>query len=83
MERGSLSVLRRLSFWTVLLLIPGAFSLLADRTLSFWGFPEELPIQVSHPRGVREIRRNVEFTYEFATNDRGLRYRNLPLEKPK
>jgi hypothetical protein len=83
MERGSLSVLRRLFFWTVLLLIPVAFSVLADRTLNFWGFPEELPTQVSHPRDVREIRRNVEFTYEFATNDRGLRYRNLPLEKPK
>jgi hypothetical protein len=25
----------------------------------------------------------MEFTYELATNDQGLRYRNIPLEKPK
>jgi lysophospholipase L1-like esterase len=66
-----------------LLLIPVVFSVLADRTLGFFGFPGELPTQVSHPRGFREIRRNVEFTYEFATNDQGLRYRNIRLAKPK
>ncbi len=79
----SRSVRRRLCFWTVLVLIPIACSVLADRALRLWGFPGELPTQVSHPPRVHEIRRNVEFTYEFATNDRGLRYRNLPLEKPK
>jgi hypothetical protein len=67
----------------VLVLIPVVFSVLADGTLGFFGFPAEVPAQVSHPRGFREIRRNVEFTYEFATNDRGLRYRDIPLEKPK
>lgn len=77
-----MSVQRRLCFWTVLVLIPITSSVLADLALGVWGFPGEVPARVSHPRRFREIRRNVEFTYEFATNDRGFRSRNIPLEKP-
>jgi hypothetical protein len=57
------------------------FSVLADRTLQFLGFPAEMSVQIAHPRNYVEARTNVEFSYEFKTNSQGLRYREIPLEK--
>jgi len=54
---------------------------LADRLLGMLGFPDEVPIQVSHPSNFAEERSNYEFKYAFKTNSMGLRYREIPLEK--
>lgn len=73
---------RRLFFAIVLLAIPFAFSLLVDRALALFDFTTEEPVRVAHPPHLREMRHNVEFNYEFATNREGLRYRDIPVEKP-
>lgn len=46
------------------------------------GFPSEVLQRVSHPVNYEEVRQNKEFQYIFKTNSRGLRYRDIPAEKP-
>ena len=53
-----------------------------DRVIGFLGFPEELPMRMSHPANFHEVRDFLEFRYDFITNSEGLRYRRLPREKP-
>ncbi len=55
---------------------------LVDRALGFAGFPREISARVSHPPNYKEIRNNLEFSYEFETNSQGLRYPEIPLQKP-
>ena len=56
--------------------------LIFDRVLGFLGFPSDILIQYSHPKNFKEKRTNIEFEYHFETNDQGLRYKKIPLEKP-
>jgi hypothetical protein len=56
-------------------------SLLADRSLALFGYPAELPPRIAHPPNYSESRKSIEYTYEFKTNSRGLRYREIPVEK--
>lgn len=58
------------------------FSLLLDRVLFLLGYASQPPIHYSHPAGVNELRRTIEFEYHFATNSHGLRYDDIPLAKP-
>jgi lysophospholipase L1-like esterase len=39
-------------------------------------------VQIAHPPNFKEHRKTVEFSYEFRTNSMGLRYRDIPLNKP-
>ena len=57
--------------------------MLIDRALILFGFPSEPEPQYAHPPNLRETRRNLEFEYDFETNSQGLRYREIPLEKPE
>ncbi len=59
-----------------------AFSVVADRVLILFGFPTEMKRRYAHPPNYREYRKNIEFEYPFRTNSEGLRYREIPLEKP-
>ena len=44
-------------------------------------FPTEVKIQVAHPPNFSETRNNIEFSYNFSTNSRGLRYEEVSFEK--
>ncbi|MDP8214260.1 MAG: SGNH/GDSL hydrolase family protein [Candidatus Euphemobacter frigidus] len=58
------------------------FSLILDWTLGLFGFPSKGKVCYSHPPNRCEIRKNIEFQYRFESNSRGLRYREIPEEKP-
>lgn len=53
-----------------------------DQILRVFGFPAEVPEIVSHPADVQQRRDQLEFSYQFQTNDQGLRYHKIPLKKP-
>jgi lysophospholipase L1-like esterase len=53
-----------------------------DRLLSVLGYPEEVPLKSAHRANVLKMLKTIEFEYEFKTNDLGLRYAQIPLEKP-
>ena len=50
--------------------------------LDITGYPTEVPERITHPANYEEFRQNLEFQYVFKTNSRGLRYREIPKEKP-
>ena len=54
----------------------------SDQILGLAGFPSGAPLQFAHPRNFEEVRKNIEFEYTFKTNDQGLRYASIPLQKP-
>ena len=53
-----------------------------DRLLSVLGYPEEVPLKSAHRANVSKMLKTIEFEYEFKTNELGLRYAQIPLEKP-
>ena len=55
---------------------------LIEGVLALFGFPAEQPVRAAHPPNYIEDREFIEFRYRFATNSMGLRYRELPREKP-
>ena len=55
---------------------------LGDQLLGLMGFPSGREIQVSHPKNFYERRKTAEFEVDFRTNSQGLRYKEIPLEKP-
>ncbi len=57
-------------------------SLALDRVLIVFGLPAVIPPRYAHPAHFTQQREHLEFSYEFATNDQGLRYDVIPLEKP-
>lgn len=54
----------------------------ADRAFALLGFPVEVPIKISNPARFEEVRKNIEFTEHFKTNRMGLRYDDIPFQKP-
>lgn len=60
----------------------GLSLLLCEGLLAVLKYPTEVQPRVAHPANFQETRRSTEFKYTFKTNDRGLRYHVLPLEKP-
>ncbi len=56
-------------------------SLVLDRMLIVFGLPAVIPPRYSHPAHFTQQRDHLDFSYEFATNDQGLRYDVIPLEK--
>jgi hypothetical protein len=66
-----------------LLLVASVLSLfLAEAVLAVLKFPAESHRQVAHPPNYEETRSTLEFDYVFRTNDHGLRYRDIPEDKP-
>ena len=53
-----------------------------DRLLAALGCPEEVPLKAAHRANVSKMLKTIEFEYEFTTNDLGLRYAQIPMEKP-
>ncbi len=53
-----------------------------DQVMGLLGYPAEREFQVAHPESFHERRESVEFAYDFRTNGQGLRYADIPLEKP-
>jgi len=58
------------------------FSLVLDRGLGTLGFPAE-PTQIAHPANFSETRSTLDFSYHFQTNSQGIRYPEIPIEKPR
>lgn len=56
--------------------------LVADQVLALLGYPSEYTRRSVHPPNYLQHIKNIEFEYEFRTNSQGLRYREIPLEKP-
>jgi hypothetical protein len=55
---------------------------LGEWTLYGLGFPSEPPVRAAHPPSYVETREFIEFRYRFATNSEGLRYREIPRQRP-
>jgi lysophospholipase L1-like esterase len=53
-----------------------------DRSLAALGYPQEVPLKSAHRANVSKTLKTIEFEYEFATNDLGLRYPQIAMEKP-
>src|SRR3990167_73436 len=76
-------ILKKISLNSSLVLAGVAISLfLCNCVLGFLSFPSEVPQKISHPINYEEVRQNKEFQYIFKTNSRGLRYHDIPAEKP-
>ena len=70
-------------FNVIILFITLTISLfIVEGIFKIMNFPVEVPQKISHPINYEEKRENLEFNYIFKTNNEGLRYHNLPLEKP-
>src|SRR5215467_1798077 len=82
MEESSPTPLKRKAIRTFLLILPFMLSPLGDRMLGLLGLPDEFAGWVTHPPHYSEVRRNIEFTEKFQTNGQGLRYKEIPLQKP-
>ena len=54
-----------------------------DQVMGLLGYPSAREIQVAHPANFYERRDNLEFEHDFRTNSQGLRYYDIPLEKPE
>jgi lysophospholipase L1-like esterase len=55
---------------------------LCEWVLKLRGAPKNLAPQTSHPANYHEVRDKLEFRFDFRTNSQGLRYPEIPLEKP-
>ena len=55
------------------------FTLVGDQFLGLIGYPS---FQYSHPANFNKPRKNIEYETEFRTNSQGLRYKEIPLNKP-
>ena len=78
-----IQIITKISLNSSIVLAGVAISLfLCDWILGFLSFPSEVPQRVSHPANYEEVRRKKEFQYIFKTNSRGLRYPDIPVEKP-
>jgi hypothetical protein len=53
-----------------------------DQLLGVLGFPSDIFSRSAHRENVRKMLKTIEFEYEFSTNDMGLRYPRISLEKP-
>ena len=71
-----------LKYLAILALITAVLLIAADRLLGLFGYPDEITFRVAHPPNFHERRKNIEYQHDFRTNDQGLRYRPLALEKP-
>jgi lysophospholipase L1-like esterase len=56
---------------------------LCEWVLKLRGAPVKLSPQTSHPANYHEVRDRLEFRFDFQTNSQGLRYPEIPLEKPR
>ncbi|MEM7532154.1 MAG: GDSL-type esterase/lipase family protein, partial [Chloroflexota bacterium] len=54
-----------------------------DQGLGLLNFPTELIPPVTHPPNYAYHVENIEYKYVFQTNSMGIRYREIPLEKPE
>ena len=75
------SVFKRILFVALTCMIAPAIMFLSDQALGLLGYPSEVPIPYPHPSNFKELRKNVEFEYEFVTNDKGLRYPDISEQK--
>ncbi len=69
------------SFFINVGLVIGFFTLsffLLDGILALFRFP----VVKTHPPRHTEVRKNIEFQYEFSANSLGLRYPEVPFKKP-
>ncbi len=48
--------------------------------LKLLNFPSSKPEKISHPKNYHEKRVNIEFEYDFNTNNHGLRYKTIPAD---
>jgi len=81
--KKSKSKIKIIFFNCILVIAAVIFSIfLCDWSLGLFNFPSEPPQRISHPKNIELVRKNIEFEHLFKTNDQGLRYRTVPMEKP-
>lgn len=71
----------KLKLFTVTALLTVAVIFVADQLLGLLGFPADTPFRVAHRENQTKVRTNIEFEFEFSTNEHGLRY--APIEQRK
>ncbi len=54
----------------------------ADQLLGLLGFPSDVVAKSGHRANVSKTLKSIEFEYDFSTNTFGLRYPEIPLNKP-
>jgi lysophospholipase L1-like esterase len=62
--------------------IVGVLLFAADRLLAVFGYPAEVPLKSAHRANVQKTLKTIEFEYEFSTNNLGLRYGPISVDKP-
>ncbi len=67
----------------VVLVVMAITALLFDLGLKFAGYPAQMPVLITLPANFEQDVKNIEFEYSFKTNSQGLRYREIPLQKPQ
>lgn len=74
--------LRKIGYAILALMLGFAGTMLVDRALGLFGWPDRVrPFPVAPPHFERTVERP-EYRYTIRTNDRGIRYRTVPLHKP-
>jgi lysophospholipase L1-like esterase len=74
-------MVQKLKLIVITVLISVVVLFAADQLLGVLGFPYDIPFRSSHQENITKVRRNIEFEFEFVTNQYGLRYSPIELEK--
>lgn len=53
-----------------------------DQLLGILGFPSDVATKSGHRQNISKSLKSIEFDYQFSTNSLGLRYPEIPLDKP-
>jgi len=72
----------RLVNLSILLLSVVIFLFIADIMLGIFGFPREKEYYFPTPNQTK-VKKYLEFEFDYKTNSKGLRYRELPIKKPE
>ncbi len=75
-------LMRRLRLIALNIFVTVLLVFVVDQLLGLFGFPADTPFQSAHGKNRWDFRTNIEYQHEFMTNDFGLRYGELPREKP-
>ena len=76
-----LKLAQRLKIFVIAIVVSVLALFAADQLLGLLGFPSDTPFRSSHRENFIKVRKNIEFEFEFSTNEYGLRYAPVDLVK--
>lgn len=76
-----LKLAQKLKLVVIAIVVAVLFLFVADQVLGLLGYPSDTPFRSSHRENFTKVRKNIEFEFEFSTNEYGLRY--APIDRVK